>query len=289
MTQSRDVNLKTVEWGVANAPRAALLVHGLTGRAEAFETLVERLAPASEANGGPWRFLAPDLRGRGDSKEIPEVEVGIPGHARDLLKIMDREGLEKVVLAGHSMGAMIGVYLAAYHPERFSGLVLIDGGSEITDKIDALLNPVHRRLEGTYSSREAYLEYLKGQPIFEDRWNEHLERYFAGDVSPGDDGRWYPVTDLEAVRKDRENMHGLPLPELWPLIRCPTLILLSTVGLAGPEEGFILPPEDARRMTENIANCALVEVENTNHYDILYSAPLPAVDAVRAFLSRLGD
>jgi pimeloyl-ACP methyl ester carboxylesterase len=84
-------------------------------------------------------------------------------------------------------------------------------------------------------------------------------------------------------------MHGLPLPELWPLIRCPTLILLSTVGLAGPEEGFILPPEDARRMTENIANCALVDIENTNHYDILYSAPPPAVDAVRAFLSRFGD
>ena len=289
MYQSREVNLKTVEWGVADAPLTALLVHGLTGRAEAFETLVERLAPASGASGGPWRFLAPDLRGRGDSKEIPEVEAGILGHARDLLTLMDREGLKKVVLAGHSMGAMIGVYLAAHHPERFSGLVLIDGGSEITGEIDALLNPVHRRLEGAYPSREAYLEYLKSQPIFEDRWNEHLERYFAGDVRPGDDGRWYPVTDLEAVRKDRENMHGLPLSELWPLIRCPTLILLSTVGLAGPEEGFILPPDDARRMVENIANCALVEVENTNHYDILYSAPPTMVNAVRAFLSRLSD
>ena len=289
MAQSREVNLKTVEWGVANASLTALLVHGLTGRAEAFETLVEGLAPTSGVSGGPWRLLAPDLRGRGDSKEVPEVEAGVPGHARDLLTIMDREELEKVVLVGHSMGAMIGVYLAAHYPERFGGLILIDGGSEITDEIDALLNPVHRRLEGTYPSREAYLEYLKRQPIFEGRWDENLERYFAGDVHPGSDGRWYPVTNLEAVRKDRENMHGLPLSELWPLIRCPTLILLSTVGLAGPQEGFILPPDDARRMAESIADCTLVEVENKNHYDILYSAPPIVVDAVRAFLSRLSN
>ena len=289
MPQSQEVNLRTVEWGVADALRTALLVHGLTGRAEAFEALVESLAPASGVSGGPWRFLAPDLRGRGDSKEVSEVEGGIPQHTRDLLTLMDREGLEKVVLIGHSMGAMIGVYLAAHHPERLDGLVLIDGGSEITDEIDALLNPVHRRLEGSYASREAYLEYLKGQPIFEDRWDEHLERYFAGDVRPGDDGRWYPVTDLEAVRRDRENMHGFPISGLWPLIRCPTLVLLSTVGLAGPEEGYILPPDDARRMAESIASCALVEVENTNHYDILYSAPPTVVDAVRAFLSRLED
>ena len=289
MPQSQEVNLKTVEWGVADASRTALLVHGLTGRAEAFEALVESLAPASGIPGGPWRFLAPDLRGRGDSKEVSEVEGGIPEHARDLLALMDREGLEKVVLAGHSMGAMIGVYLAAHYPQRLSGLVLIDGGSEITDEIDALLNPVHRRLEGSYDSREAYLDYLKRQPIFEDRWDEHLERYFAGDVRPGDDGRWYPVTDLEAVRRDRENMHGFPVSGLWPLIRCPTLVLLSTVGLAGPEEGFILPPDDARRMVESIVNCALIEVENTNHYDILYSAPPTVVDAVRAFLSRLDN
>ena len=202
---------------------------------------------------------------------------------------MDRESLKRVVLVGHSMGAMIGVYLAAHHPERLRGLVLIDGGSNVTDEIDALLDPAHRRLEGTYPSREAYLEYVKSQPVFGDRWDEHLERYFAGDVRPGDDGRWYPVTDVEAVRNDREKLHGFPLSELWPRIRCPTLILLSTLGLAGPKEGFILPPSDAHRMIETIPNCALVEVGNTNHYDILYSAPPTAVDAVRAFLFQLGD
>jgi hypothetical protein len=34
-------------------------------------------------------------------------------------------------------------------------------------------------------------------------------------------------------------MHGFPLSGLWPRIECSTLVLLSTVGLAGPDEGFI--------------------------------------------------
>ena len=200
---------------------------------------------------------------------------------------MDQEGLEKVALAGHSMGALIGVYLAAEYPERLLGLVLIDGSADVTDDIDALLDPSIERLEGTYRSREAYLEYLKSLPAFENRWDEHLERYFAGDVQPGDDGRWHPVVDLETVRKDRKKMHGFPLSELWPRIRCPTLILLSTVGLASPKEGFILPPEDAQRMERTYPDCTLIEVENTNHYDIIYSAPQTTVEAVRAFLAQL--
>ena len=287
MTQSQRANLSTVEWGIPEAPHTGLLVHGLTGRAEAFEVLVERLDPANGIPDDPWWFIAPDLRGRGASREIAVGQGGIPEHTQDLLGLMDREGLEMVVLIGHSMGAMIGVYLAARYPERVTGLVLIDGGSDVTDEIDALLDPSIERLEGTYSSREAYLEYLKSQPVFEDRWDERLERYFGGDVQPGDDGRYHPVVDLQTIREDREKMNSFVLSELWPRIQCPTLILLSTVGLAGPKEGFILPPDDARRMENTIPYSSLVEVEDTNHYDILYSAPPSTVKTIRNFLATL--
>jgi pimeloyl-ACP methyl ester carboxylesterase len=196
---------------------------------------------------------------------------------------MEREEIDRVSFVGHSLGAMIGVYLAAHHPDRISRLVLVDGGSDVTYEVDALLSPVVERLEQTYPSREAYVEYLRSLPIFENRWDGRLERYFAGDVRP-DDGRWRHHADLETVKDDREKMQGFPLSELWPRTGCPTLVLLSTVGLAGPDEGFILPPEDARRMQETIPDCTLVEVEDTNHYDILYSAPRTTVEAIGRFL-----
>ena len=70
MDANRAVRLRTTEWGRDDAPNAALLVHGLTGRAGAFEALAEELDPAGGIPGGAWRFVTPDLRGRGASREI---------------------------------------------------------------------------------------------------------------------------------------------------------------------------------------------------------------------------
>jgi pimeloyl-ACP methyl ester carboxylesterase len=275
-------SLRTLSWEDPDAHKTALLVHGLTGRADAFRALAGELQSRGLAG---WRLLALDLRGRGATGRV-EGPVGIPVHTADLLALMDREGLDQVAYVGHSLGAMIGVHLAAHHPDRVSRLVLVDGGSDVTDEVDALLSPVVERLERTYPSREAYVEYLRGLPIFEDRWDENLELYFAGDVRPADGGGWRHHADLETIEEDREKMRGFQLSELWPRIRCPTLVLLSTVGLAGPDQGFILPPRDARRMQETIPECTLVEVEDTNHYDILYSAPKTTVDAIRDSLAR---
>ena len=58
MDENHDARLMTTEWGRGDASNVALLVHGLTGRAGAFETLVEGLAPEGSVPGGGWRFLA---------------------------------------------------------------------------------------------------------------------------------------------------------------------------------------------------------------------------------------
>ena len=52
-------DLKSVSWGDSDAPDTALLVHGLTGRTDAFRALAGKLGLAG------WQLLAADLRGRG--------------------------------------------------------------------------------------------------------------------------------------------------------------------------------------------------------------------------------
>ena len=172
MDENHAAQLMTTEWGRGDASNVALLVHGLTGRAGAFEALVEELGPEAGVPSGGWRFLAPDLRGRGASRGLAGGEGGIPEHARDLLALLDREGLEKVVFVGHSLGAMIGVYIAAEHPECLSGLVLVDGGADVTDEVYELTLPAVERLGRSYPSREAYVEHVKDFPFFEGRWDE---------------------------------------------------------------------------------------------------------------------
>jgi pimeloyl-ACP methyl ester carboxylesterase len=123
-------DLRTVSWGDRDAPNTALLVHGLTGRADTFRALTEELLEAEGLAG--WRILAVDLRGRGATGRVGGP-VGIPAHSADLVALMDRKGLDRVAFVGHSLGAMIGVYLAANHPDRLSRLVLVDGCSDVTD------------------------------------------------------------------------------------------------------------------------------------------------------------
>ena len=55
-------DLRTVSWGDPDAPNTALLVHGLTGRTDAFRALADELL--SDGLLG-WRLLSTDLRAEG--------------------------------------------------------------------------------------------------------------------------------------------------------------------------------------------------------------------------------
>lgn len=69
------------------------------------------------------RSLAVDTPGYGLSdapREMPTIE----GYADNLVAVLDRLGIAKVVVAGHHSGSTIGAAFAARHPERTLGLVM---------------------------------------------------------------------------------------------------------------------------------------------------------------------
>lgn len=95
-----------------------ILLHGLSGSARWWS----RNIPAFAAE---FRVLVPDLLGfgrtrvRGPIPPFPELSAVLTGW-------MDRLGLERANLVGHSMGGQIAVHLAARFPERVDRLVLVD-------------------------------------------------------------------------------------------------------------------------------------------------------------------
>ena len=97
-----------------------LLVHGITANQRWWHRLVPRLA-------SDIGWLAVDLRGRGLSADVAG-RSSIATHADDLLALLDDVGVERAVVAGHSMGAFVATTLAERHPTRVAGLVLVDGG-----------------------------------------------------------------------------------------------------------------------------------------------------------------
>src|ERR1700737_4668401 len=97
-------------FGVEGKQPIAVAVHGITGSSRAW-------LPVARALGDRAALVAPDIRGRGRSSELPGP-YGMDVHVRDLLAVLDALGLERAALVGHSLGAYIVAWLGASHPER---------------------------------------------------------------------------------------------------------------------------------------------------------------------------
>ncbi len=69
-------------------------------------------------------LIMPDLRGHGQSP-VPDGVYSMHCMAEDVLTLMDRLGMQKVILAGHSMGGYVALQFAHAYPERLEALVLV--------------------------------------------------------------------------------------------------------------------------------------------------------------------
>ena len=99
-----------------------VLIHGWPEFWFTWEPVMRRLADRFD-------LIAPDLRGFGDSPkpdEGPSDRVGPDVHARDILALLDRLGLEQVGVVAHDVGAAVVQSLASIQPERLSRLFLFD-------------------------------------------------------------------------------------------------------------------------------------------------------------------
>lgn len=71
------------------------------------------------------RVVTPDLRGFGGSP-LGDDEPSLSRCADDVVALLDRLGLERVVLGGLSMGGYVAMALLRDHPDRVEALVLAD-------------------------------------------------------------------------------------------------------------------------------------------------------------------
>jgi pimeloyl-ACP methyl ester carboxylesterase len=97
-----------------------LLIHG----ALAADTMLP-LAGAPALSG--FRRILYHRRGYGHSpRPEPVRPVTLAEHAHDALGLLDHHGISAAHVAGHSMGALIALTLAARHPRRVTSLALLE-------------------------------------------------------------------------------------------------------------------------------------------------------------------
>lgn len=113
------IKIRVVERGEPTAP-PVVLAHGWGCSAYVFRYTMPALADAG------FRAIAFDLKGHGLSdKPQGAAEYTIDALVEHLRQVLDALGLERPVLAGHSMGGSLIYHFAARYPERVRGLGLI--------------------------------------------------------------------------------------------------------------------------------------------------------------------
>lgn len=144
------------EWGSEDG-RPLLFWHGLN----AWGPLqLNEAGPAWAGRG--FRVVAPEAPGFGDSAPLAEPDAYRPTRLASLVVgLADVLGLGRFAYVGWSWGATIGCHLAAAHPQRLSGLVLLDAG--FTDLKD---HPTYE--EKTLEERVAEATGLHREFRFED-------------------------------------------------------------------------------------------------------------------------
>ena len=96
---------------------ALIVLHGLFGSSRNWTSLARRL-------GESWTVYALDLRNHGDSPWAEDMSYG--DMAEDVRAFMDRQGIERAAVVGHSMGGKTAMAFALTHGARLNDLVVVD-------------------------------------------------------------------------------------------------------------------------------------------------------------------
>lgn len=108
-------------WREAGHGRAVVLLHGISSGSASW---VKQFSDDVLADG--HRLIAWDAPGYGESAALSQTEPDAAAYAKALAALIAELQLQRPLIVGHSLGALIGSAFAAANPDGLSGLVLAD-------------------------------------------------------------------------------------------------------------------------------------------------------------------
>jgi lipase len=262
--------LATFQLGADPDAPPVIAIHGITSTSRTWLAVARELQDRAS-------LIALDLRGRGSSNALPPP-FGIDAHVRDVIAVLDRFGLQRAVIVGHSLGAYIGARLATVHPDRVDSLVLVDGGltipgSEDVDPaefMEAFLGPTLARLRMTFADLDAYYAWWSQHPAVAhaDVDPADLKAYAAHDLT-GDPPEMRSSINPQVVADD-----GVDLSAVTDA----TALAVPATFLCAPR-GMVDDPNPMQPLSVVQAWAAqdperrrVIEVPDVNHYTIAWGS-----------------
>lgn len=257
-------DLRVGRWGESGP--VVLGLHGITAHHQCWPFVARALATHH-------RFIAPDLRGRGGSRNLPGP-WGMAAHADDAAAVLGSVTDEPAVVVGHSMGAFVALVLAHRHPDLVSDVILVDGGLPMADTeletTRAALGMIRERLETTFPSPQAYAGFFSQHPAFARDWTPEAEAYALYDAREVDGGARASAS-VESVLADQTDiLDGTALPEALAALGHPATFLHAPRGFVDDPPG-LYAPETVAELAREHGDIEFRAVDDVNHYTIVLS------------------
>ncbi|MGA2708650.1 MAG: alpha/beta fold hydrolase [Steroidobacteraceae bacterium] len=251
-----------------------LCLPGLTRNSRDFTALATRLCSQREV-------LTADLRGRGHSAwDKDPSHYQLPTYVQDVWSLMESRALSRVVVVGTSLGALMGMVMAAMKPDRIAGVVLNDAGPEF--------DPAGIRRIAGYAG--------KLPPV--SSWSEaaaQAKSVYGLALPDLSDADWLDYAHLGY----RENAAGIPVPDMDPKIseafKNPTAAVANLWPVYAQIKGVpmlvirgalsdLLSAATVARMAREKPDLEHITVANRGHTPMLNEPECLA--AIDAFLAR---
>jgi len=254
------------EWS-GDAP-PTLLLHGVGNYGRYWDAFAREV-------GGRLRLIAPDARGHGDSAR-PDDGYAASDFVADAVAVLDAHRIDRALVVGHSMGGYHATMLAATHPERVLGLVIVDAGPEALPEGAERARRLSLGRPASFADpgeAEAYLR--RTSPGYADDVYAHRLRWLFREA----EGRLEWRSSAHALERIFAGSPGRVDPwERAATISAPTLVVRGT-------RSPVLAPDVARRLVAAIPDARLLELEAGHNVPL--DRPLELAGAVIGFAAAL--
>ena len=246
------------EWGEADNPQVLVCVHGVTRVSDDFDHLAEALSDR-------YRVICPDVVGRGRSSWLKNPQYyAVPQYVSDMVTLLARLDVPQVDWFGTSMGALIGMGLAALPDAPVRKMIMNDVGPNLN--FTALMRiGEYIAKEVRFSSFEQGRDYIRTiaasfGPHTDEEWNK-----LARDVlREGSDGQWRRHYDpalavgFSGLTEANVKQNEQALWAAYDAITCPVLLVRGS-------ESDLLTTDTAYQMTQRGPRAELVELPGIGH------------------------
>ncbi|MEH7444981.1 alpha/beta hydrolase [Bacillus sp. JJ1122] len=241
-----------------------------------------------------FNLIIPDLRGHGKS-DRPGSGYHIDDLAEDLHLLLMEFKVIRCHVVGSSMGAEVGLSLAAAHPELVESLVcegaltnefgeygLIDGNDfEIKQEKDKLRKQLAERKAILFPNKGEYILHYRNPLEKNGIFNEHFLIFIKSCMEETDDGQFVHFYKNHVRNEYMDSYWDMKFEEYYKQISCPVLFMPSEA-----EWRDLKTKQNLHYFSSLLKSYEITLLDQSLHAYVWMQMPDKAAASVKEFLEK---